>query len=524
MSKMGLLLKSRLPYRKFKSVLIHEPFSLSLKNMAYIFSLVLAVFLFSIFPLTDTDIWWHLACARETIAHGFLNQDPLTWTDARMPWVNVHAFFQLIVYGIYSVGKAPLLIAVKALLWGLVFFLFLLPAKQKNQENAQKTAYLFPLVIALFFIFILRYSLEWRPVLISLIFLGCYWNFLPKIFEPNKSTHQRIFYLATIIAIQFIWCRTQGLYILGPILAFLYFADSWRMRTSKMKWASVGLVAILFLMPLLHREGLALLLYPFGLLDRLVGVTSAATIFSHEIAENRSPISLLLAWENGWASLVAVIMAIVSLVGAIIALKRRTGERWRWLWLGISAILVLIAERNVVLLLPLFVASLFNIPFLQARTAHRTVIVTMFALSVVFLSFILGFWFRSLGAYNTQMISEERVPVQAASWMAKHPALRAGHLFNDDRSGGYLAWKLPQTKTYIDGRFILKTGFFFERYLHYARVPETFLRDAETQNITRVILPIRYYSQWDSLADALLQSANWNLVYRDDDYVIFDRK
>jgi len=493
--------------------------------MIRILTLSLIAALFSIFPLTDTDIWWHLACARETIAQGFLNQDPLTWTDARMPWVNVHAFFQLIVYGIYSVGKAPLLIAVKALLWGLVFFLFLLPAKQKNQENAQKTAYLFPLVIALFFIFILRYSLDLRPVLFSLVFLGgCYWNFLPKIFEPNSSTHQHIFYLAIVIVIQFIWCRIQGLYILGPILASLYAIDRWKMRTAKMKWGSVGLLAILLLMPLLHRQGLDLLLYPFGLLDRLVGVTSAATIFSHEIAENRSPISLLLAWENGWASLAAVIMAIVSLVGAIIALKRGMGERWRWLWLGICAILTLIAERNVVLLLPLFVAFIFQSPFSLTEAPRPATGTALSIVSVILLFFILGFWFRSLGAYNTQMISEERVPVQAAAWMAKHPALRAGHLFNDDRSGGYLAWKFPQTKTYIDARFILKTGPFFERYLHYARVPETFLRDAETQNITRAILPIRYYTQWISLADALQQSANWNLVYRDDDYVIFDRR
>jgi hypothetical protein len=271
--------------------------------MIRIFTLSLIIALFSIFPLTDTDIWWHLACARDIIVYGFLDQDPLTWTEARMPWVNVHAFFQLIVYGIYSVGNAPLLIAVKAFLWGLVFLLFLWPTKPKNQNKTQRTSGLLQLIIALFFIFILRYSLELRPILFSLFFLGCYWNFLPKIFESNKSTCQRIFYLAIIIVIQSIWCRTQGLYILGPILAFLYFADSWRMRTSKMKWASVGLVAILFLTPLLHRQGLELLLYPFGLLDRLVGVSSAATIFSHEIAENRSPISLVLAWENGWASL-----------------------------------------------------------------------------------------------------------------------------------------------------------------------------------------------------------------------------
>jgi len=42
--------------------------------MIRILLLSLIATLFSIFPLTDTDIWWHLACARETIAHGFKSE------------------------------------------------------------------------------------------------------------------------------------------------------------------------------------------------------------------------------------------------------------------------------------------------------------------------------------------------------------------------------------------------------------------------------------------------------------------
>jgi hypothetical protein len=41
--------------------------------------------------------------------------------------------------------------------------------------------------------------------------------------------------------------------------------------------------------------------------------------------------------------------------------------------------------------------------------------------SVVLLFFILGFWIRSLGAYDVQMISEERAPVHAAAWMQNIP-------------------------------------------------------------------------------------------------------
>ncbi len=45
--------------------------------------LVPLVVAFAIFPLTDTDIWWHLACAREWVT---------TWTPVREQVVTVHEY------------------------------------------------------------------------------------------------------------------------------------------------------------------------------------------------------------------------------------------------------------------------------------------------------------------------------------------------------------------------------------------------------------------------------------------------
>ena len=85
-----------------------------------------AVALFAVFPLTDTDIWWHLACAREWVT---------TWTPVREPVVNVHEYFQQTVAFVYNLGGAPLLVAVKAVLWGIVFALFLWPSVRSSQNN-----------------------------------------------------------------------------------------------------------------------------------------------------------------------------------------------------------------------------------------------------------------------------------------------------------------------------------------------------------------------------------------------------
>jgi hypothetical protein len=81
----------------------------------------------------------------------------------------------------------------------------------------------------------------------------------------------------------------------------------------------------------------------------------------------------------------------------------------------------------------------------------------------------------------------------------------------------------PYDSTYIDGRFILKTADFFERYLSYAKIPKLFLVDAESQDIDRVVLPLRYYARWGDLIQALDSAENWHVVYRDSLFVVMDR-
>lgn len=470
--------------------------------------MVIAIFviLLAIFPLTDTDIWWHLACAREWVT---------TWTPVRTPVVNVHEYFQLVVGFVYGLGGAPLLVAFKALLWGIVFWLFL---------RRSGSAFL-ALTIILLFIF--RYQFEVRPVLFSLLFLGVYWNAIPwlaKEWRESRFGIKRIACAALILAVQWLWCKCQGLYVLGPIFATLVWGASLLESKkqgrlcAKFAVSQVAFVLFLWIMPFLHREGLLLFLYPFGLLDRLLGLTQSAAIFASQIAENRFPITLLMAGEN---SFVSVAMIVLSLVGIILA-----GMNWRSvksLWMLAMAILALVAERNFVLFLPVLlgmlptsskqpkVATSFLIPHISFRTVCN-LLPTLF---------ILGLWARSLSAYDLSMVAYQRVPVQAAEWMAKNP--HSGRLFNDDRAGGFLALMNPADSIYIDGRFILKTADFFERYLNYAQDPALFMHDADSLGIDRALFPLQYYARWDKLMLALDSDSCWHLAYRDEYFAVFDK-
>lgn len=490
--------------------------------------LLLLAVLFAVFPLTDTDIWWHMACAREWVT---------AWTPVRGPVVNVHEYFQQVVYAVYCAGGAPLLVAFKALLWGGVFALFLVPAVGRRGRNARVFGNPLAVAASAVLLFVFRYQMEMRPVVFTLLFLGVYWNAVPWLLARLVAGEKAIpgdkraaecartcLVAIALLVLQWLWCRFQGLYILGPLFALLCLADAlYRNRPARLparKVASVAVpaafVALLFVMPFLHEDGLRLFLYPFGLLDRLLGLTPSAAIFASEIAENRSPLTLLLARENVLASALMVVLSVFGAVYAVIRLVRSCEKFVLWTTLFVTAMLALVAERNFVLLLPLLVAMACS---LQLGLMNRS---RAYIVSVVIIACLLGFWAKSLTSYDKHMVAYQRVPVNAAAWMAQHP--HEGRLFNDDRAGGYLAFVNPRDSIYMDGRFILKSAEFFARYLSYAREPETFLRDADSLGVDRAVFPLRFYARWGALLGVLRESPEWDACHVDDFYIVFCKK
>ena len=474
------------------------------------------VILFAIFPLTDTDIWWHLACAREWVT---------TWTPVRTPVINVHEYFQQVVGLVYGLGGAPLLVAFKAVLWGVVFALFIGPQKIKfDAQSLMKFIFVPALLFLSFQLF------EIRPVLFSLLFLGVYWNAIPwlaKRWRESRFNVKLVACAVMMLAIQWIWCKCQGLYILGPIFVTLVLCASLHETKKQCGFRvtsvvpQVAFVLLLWLMPFLHREGLALFLYPFGLLDRLLGLTPSAAVFASQIAENRSPITLLMAGENKVDSVLMILLSLAGMIlvglniARIVRRQNKTGgNAVKYLWLFAMAILALVAERNFVLFLPVFIAVVKNETIVIQKPSR--------VIAIAFIACFMGIWAKSLSNYDLSMVAYQRVPVQAAAWMSKHP--HSGRLFNDDRAGGYLALKNPADSIYLDGRFILKTADFFERYLEYAQNPSLFLADADSLGIDRALFPLQYYARWDNLMFALDRDMRWHLVYRDKYFAVFDKR
>ena len=89
----------------------------STERLLVFLAVAAAAFVVALGPISDGDIYWHLAAGREMVQRGtLLHVDPFTVSAAGRPWLDVHWLFQLAAFAVYSVfGFAGLAVA-KALL------------------------------------------------------------------------------------------------------------------------------------------------------------------------------------------------------------------------------------------------------------------------------------------------------------------------------------------------------------------------------------------------------------------------
>jgi hypothetical protein len=106
-----------------------------------------------------------------------------------------------------------------------------------------------------------------------------------------------------------------------------------------------------------------------------------------------------------------------------------------------------------------------------------------------------------------------RFPRGAVDFLEAHPV--PGRIFNELRFGGYLAWRLPEVKPYVDGRMVLRDDAFYREFLSVVDDPAGFPAYASERDFTYALLPIGEDRRFLPLAAALLGREGWTLAYCD---------
>jgi hypothetical protein len=469
---------------------------------------LLAVFvltsLFAFYPVTDTDIWWHLATAREMISHHvFLHQDPFSYTPLLNQWINLHWLYQLLVYSVYvSLGLFGV-IAIKALFFGAAATIAFLVTNGEQRP-------LLRLSIFVFFTFQVRYLMLDRPVMITVLFMVIFFYALEH-FRTFKQSR----WLFVLLLVQILWVNSQGLSAVGLAIAGCFFIEALFESSSRARYLALLIVGLV-LCGLANPYGTDGFALPLKLFTRIV--PSADNIYSMNISENM-PLRYLHGSEMHFAytSLFMACLIIVS-----IWFNRKNFRISHLLLFVAFALLCTMALRNVLLFvfmgLMLVNWNISNVPVPVKEQRYKNITAPLLVLLIILLCF---FHVKMLlGCRGLNGLSPFRVPDKAVSYLKANPI--SGNCFNADRYGGYMLWTLyPEKKVFIDGRFTIRPVKVFQEYLDALDKPETFPALAQKYDITHVLLPVSVFERFVPLVKMLYKNQEWDLLYVDGSSILF---
>lgn len=280
-----------------------EPAGLRWLDALLLLAFLGLTFLLGVFPLKDTDFWWHLRTGDLIRATGQVPKiDSYLYGVQNRPWIDLHWVYQVAISWVYERGGVPALTLAKCAVTTLAVGLLVTARRLEWPLWAILTAWLPALVL-------LGGRMYVRPETLTLLYLSMFLAVLVRI--------ERVPALALALPlVQVAWVNTQGLFILGPILFTAALIDA-ALRAGSFSssrrtwWRTIGSAFVL--------TGLACLVNPYGIRGALYPLELARTmgnpVFSESIAE-LTPIMLFIK-RDGLVSLPLRIHFLVMILGGL---------------------------------------------------------------------------------------------------------------------------------------------------------------------------------------------------------------
>ncbi|MBL8025785.1 MAG: hypothetical protein JNL74_05210 [Fibrobacteres bacterium] len=475
------------------------------------FSFFSFLFVFGIiawFPVTDADIFWHLASAREMVQQGtFLNVDPFSEFGSQKPWFNMHWLFQLLVLAVYNIGALYGLIVLKCFIFGTAAFIAMRGFSGGNK----------PLRFAVTFLALyqVRYYLLERPVMFTVLFIVLYLYLIDKYDKERKSV-----FLVVIPFIQILWTNMQGLSPIGIFITGVFALEAY-LRKDKMAFRHGG--ALLFFQAaaqFINPYGVNGVTWPLALLKRISPGVDAA--YSYGVEENVPLFSLGITGNSP----VPLFIMLVSLYFFYAVIQNRSFKSRGTIIVSAMALLAVFASRNITLFA--FTALYFINGYLAKADEVMPSVKTSrgralsWGLLIVIILPLLSSA-RNWPAYkNLNGLSPFRFCEGGAEYLKVNRI--SGPLFNADRSGGFLLLSGARKTVYMDGRFMLRSKGEFEEYLNALGSREAYNRLNIKYGFTHILLPLSPDGRNPELLSSISQDTLFTLCFVDGGSVLYCQK
>lgn len=401
------------------------------------------------------SFWLRLAAGRAIAEQGIPRVDTFTFTAAGQPWVNTSWLYDRVLYSLWNLGGAPLVIILHVAILVAAFALLIRPARRLAGPVGTALA-----LLGCAWLISVRFVVS--PVLPALL--------CTAIFIRVLSGNTRAWTPALLLPVQWLWANLHGSFILGPILFLLFTVERWQESREAPGKKALGWVAAMIPAALLVS-----LLNPYGTAAFSQTYRDWSYVVFAFVQEWVSPFSV----QFQRAFFVKNIVTLALLVGAagLIAEKRKLPIAETSLAV-LGAFLVVRSLRHVeffaLLAFPFLALSASAAgayagerirPRLGGRSGWWRGAGALLVLLIAVVSagaIVSGCFYESIGSASTfgLGVAEGLFPDGAARVLARpgFPA-KTVNLVHD---GSFLAWRAPGRPVFVDPRADLHTPEFFE--------------------------------------------------------------
>lgn len=407
-------------------------------------------------PIPANDFWWHMATGRIIVETGSIPQvDSFSYTQAGESFFNQSWLSQVLLYGLYSIGGAALLLIVQSIVLAATYWLILKICLWRTNNVKLSVSLLLLTTLPLSFD-------NWlvRPQSYTFLLFAA---FLAILSAYRLGRFNRLWLLPILMVL---WVNLHGSFVLGGVLIGATFVCEWLKQFAAGLHKSMrpneppseayqpplkplfisGVVTALAL--LINPRGFAVLGYVRNLLSSSSVTTLVTEWAPPTIRETNGLIFFLFLFLC--IAVLAYSTCKPDFTDMVLAAM--------FLWLALGAV------RNIVwfgmIATPLIASQLATL--LPASSGARRSAPGVPALNWALVGVLSLLYFLGLPWIKTSLdlppavgaLFEESTPIEAVACMQEQPE-RPQRLFHEMGYGSYLIWQTPEQKVFIDPRIEL---------------------------------------------------------------------
>ena len=456
------------------------------------------VFALSRGGVSDPDIWWHLHNADYLVQHHSLPRaDMYSFTVPGHPWIN-HEWLAELPY--YFAWRALGLSGINAVMFAVLTLIFLGVLYLCYRESGHYKA---SIVAACFVVFLGSVSFGPRTILFGYAELVLLLIILQRF---RQKGHAHLWLIPPLFCL---WVNTHGSWVIGivifsAVIGAGLFKGEWGFIAAApwtpsqrnhllMTWGTS--LAALFVNPF----GARLVLYPFNLAFRQkLNIEHVAEWVSVNFHDMRGKI--------------VIVLLIVLLVSGLLRARRWTLAE---LGLVLFALYSGLTYIRFLFLLGIVIAPVLakTFEFVPRYRRERDTPVINAIVIILIIAGVAHYWPREA---QLQAVVAEQYPPGAVSYLQAHPP--SGRMLNFYLWGGYLNWRDPSLKIFLDSRVdIFEYSGVLKDYLDLLALkdPELLL---DKYKIRYVLFP-----PGEPLTYVLQHDPKWKVLYSDKISVLLER-